>query len=653
LLQVPKAGDIFEERYELLRVLGAGAMGYVFEARQLDCDRYVALKVCTVEIAGDEELKARFLQEARALSLLNQANIVTVYHLSVSESGMPFLVMELVRGESLRSILETEKRLPASRAIRIMQQACDALAYAHSKDIVHRDLKPENMILLQTPEPDYLKIIDFGLARVVYGSSGQQVQKLTQTGMLVGSVNYMSPEQCLGRAADQRCDIYSLSACFYEMLTGRAPYSAESPTGILYKHVSDPVPRLIARDLITYHPSLQEFLDRGMSKKLETRFQSMTEMKAELDRVGEKLSGAPSGVRVPFALPKGLSFIAASTGILLALVLLIAAITGRLPHSDTGTVVLMQSRTHKRQLSPRMRLKSIKDKLDNNKLDKRNNPAVVRPMLEELEEIIASKGVSKELLFVACVYKHQLQELLGLPVGDQEKTLEKCLTYGKTTDGRDTREAGQIYYWLASHYLLEGRLEAADSAARKSYDLRKAVEAGDSKLPTLNIPAMLDLSQITQTSSGVSTLLGNIAEAAGHNEEALKWFDLALSTTNADFCTFWEHVCRKAGVLLKLGRKADAIALLKVHADLLYETGIQSNGAQITRTISGFIVTENSVEVLGKLGDWAAERGELSFARRAYQQQCQLIDKTGASRNLKKEALHKLAEIEKRLKKIR
>jgi serine/threonine protein kinase len=651
LVEIPRAGEIFEARYELLRVIGCGGMGSVFEARQLDCGRTVALKICAAEIAADVESRARFLQEARALSLLAHANIVTVYHLAISEAGLPYLVMELVRGESLKSLINREERLPVARAVKIAEQACEALGYAHSLNIIHRDLKPENMILLPEPEPDTLKIIDFGLARVIYGGSDREVQKLTQTGMLVGTVNYMSPEQCLGRAVDNRSDIYSLAVCFYEMLTGRTPYAADSPTGILYKQVHEAVPRLDENGLKRCHPSLQEFLERGMSKNLERRFQNMAEMRAGLDGVLDALNSPSPLISSSLISGRSLRVAAASAGLVLAALLLIVTLSAMHRRSDNAAGI-KRSRPREASLSPLMRLKRIKDRLADDSLPKRkDSAAVMREMIAELDRIALSKGLSRALLLAASSYKVRLQALLGLPAAQQECTLRDCLSYCRTTGGDDTDKAAQVYVWLSGLYFIEGKFEESESAALRALRVRKQIEAGDPKLPVLDVPPILDDPDRNEKSADVCVMLANVCEARGKYAQAVKWCDLYFARTNDDVDNLWKMICRKASFLLAMGKRAQAIVLVQDHADLVYESGIENFGSRVSRTVSGFNSTDNAAVVLGKLGDWAAKKGEPALAARLYAQLCRLSEKTGVKSELKAEAERKLKVIRSEAKK--
>jgi serine/threonine protein kinase len=275
-----KIGEVFEEKYKIEEILGSGGIGTVYRAVQLDCQRNVALKILH-QYALDDEYQARFIQEAQALSRLSHANVVTVYNLGLSQSGIPYLVMEYVKGQNVRRILSSVNRMPVLQALRIVRDAARALACVHEHGIVHRDLKPENILLTPVPEPDTVKIVDFGLARLA--NPQNQEQKLTSTGELIGTSAYMSPEQCKGRAVDSRTDVYSLTACLYEMIVGRRPFDSENPVGVIYKHLNDPVPAILASQVDLFHPALNKIVSQGMAKEAAMRFANMEEMANRID----------------------------------------------------------------------------------------------------------------------------------------------------------------------------------------------------------------------------------------------------------------------------------------------------------------------------------------------------------------------------------
>lgn len=284
----PQIGQVFEQRYELLEIIGSGGIGTVFKARQIEADRIIALKVLHPAFAEDEEFKLRFAREAQVLALLRHVNIVSVYHLGISTRGLPYIAMELVDGVTLRKLMnDNGKGVEVQRCIKIIVQCCQALEFAHQSKIVHRDVKPENILLVSEPEPDSVKIIDFGL---VHFEDPSISQSLTATGLLVGSVGYMSPEQCSGDKIDQRSDIYALTVCLYEMLSGRKPYDADTPVGVMYKHIHDPIPQYNSEE----GKSLNWVIEKGMAKDPYHRFGSMLELAEALLAAGDTLSAGES-----------------------------------------------------------------------------------------------------------------------------------------------------------------------------------------------------------------------------------------------------------------------------------------------------------------------------------------------------------------------
>lgn len=239
-------GAVLNQKYRLIAELGRGAMGVVYRAEQLDIEgqvqRLVALKTMKAELSASPDFARRFLQEIRITMTLNNPHIITVYDSGRDESGQLYYTMELVPGQTLRELLRQEGTLPVERVLHLTGHICEALAEAHNRaePIVHRDLKPENIFLAQRQGQDWVKIGDFGIAKVL----GDKSSRLTQTGMSPGTPRYMAPEQCLGHAVDHRADLYALGIMLYEMLVGQPPFNADSVFMLLRKHVEEPPPPL-------------------------------------------------------------------------------------------------------------------------------------------------------------------------------------------------------------------------------------------------------------------------------------------------------------------------------------------------------------------------------------------------------------------------
>lgn len=231
------AGTNLDDRYEILSVAGSGGMGTVYRAKQIGLGREVAVKVLDPALLGEGDNYERFEREAKSISLVQHEHIATFYNFGVLNSSMPYLAMEYLDGPSLRQTINDETPMAWQRAFEICAQICEGMEAAHQAGVVHRDLKPNNVILMNRPHADFVKIVDFGLAKLSASTSGNH--KLTVTGQLIGSVNYLSPEQCLGRQSDERSDIYSLGCILYELLCGVPPFDHENPVAMLHAHMSE------------------------------------------------------------------------------------------------------------------------------------------------------------------------------------------------------------------------------------------------------------------------------------------------------------------------------------------------------------------------------------------------------------------------------
>ncbi|MBU1670739.1 MAG: Stk1 family PASTA domain-containing Ser/Thr kinase [Actinobacteria bacterium] len=272
-------GRTLNSRYQLEELIGTGGMADVYRATDNLLGRTVAVKILHPQFAKDPVFIARFRQEAQAAANLNQPNIVNVYDWGIEE-GTYYLVMEFVEGRDLKDIIVHGGALMPERAVEISISICGALDAAAAAGIVHRDIKPQNIIVTFDNQ---IKVMDFGIARTAGGSA------MTQTGTIMGTAQYISPEQAQGRAADPRSDLYSLGVVLYEMLTGKVPFDGENPVSIAYKHVrEDPLPPSMVNPDVS--PELEAVVMKAMAKNPQNRYQSAREMKSDLERL---LEGGP------------------------------------------------------------------------------------------------------------------------------------------------------------------------------------------------------------------------------------------------------------------------------------------------------------------------------------------------------------------------
>ena len=240
----PLLGRVFEGRYRIESLLGRGGMGAVYLATQITMNKMVAVKVVKPEFSVNTEAAKRFHREAKAASSLSHPHTIRVFDFGQTPQRVLFMAMEFLDGRSLGRVLREGERLPLQRTLKIVGEIASSLVEAHERGLVHRDLKPENVILLKLAnDADFVKVLDFGIAKFLTGSSGDST--VTRTGAVIGTPQYMAPEQArASRGLSTAADVYSLGVMLYEMLTGALPFSGDSPIDMLMAHVSEPVPEL-------------------------------------------------------------------------------------------------------------------------------------------------------------------------------------------------------------------------------------------------------------------------------------------------------------------------------------------------------------------------------------------------------------------------
>lgn len=278
-------------RYVITGRLGKGGMGMVFRGVDENLEREVAIKTITAQGTATEESLKRFAIEAKAAARMQHPNIVAIYELS-EDRGVKFIAMEYLKGTDLEALLRSDEELLLAERLDLVIQVCRGLAYAHERGIVHRDIKPANIGLL---DDGTAKILDFGIAKM----EGTQ---LTKTGMMVGTVHYMSPEQVRGLKLDGRSDVFSVGVILYQLLSGERPFQGEGPSQVLYKIVSEPPPPLDLSALADVGPKLQAIVERSLAKDKEARYADATELARDLQEVLDELRKTGPGAADPAAL---------------------------------------------------------------------------------------------------------------------------------------------------------------------------------------------------------------------------------------------------------------------------------------------------------------------------------------------------------------
>jgi serine/threonine-protein kinase len=277
----PQPGDLIAERYELEELVGSGGMSSVFRARDLQLDRRVAVKILLERYESDPEYLERFRREARAVARLSHPNIVTVIDRG-DDDGRQYIVFEHVDGENLKELVVRSGRLPVRRALELALAVADGLAFAHEQGLVHRDVKPQNVLLSSEGE---VKVTDFGIARSLHVDHG-----VTQTGTVLGTSEYLAPEQASGKPVSPATDEYSLGVVLWELLAGNVPFTGENFVAVALQHVNDPPPSLRAvRPDVS--PRLAATVERALAKDPAQRFPSMAALARELRACLAELDG--------------------------------------------------------------------------------------------------------------------------------------------------------------------------------------------------------------------------------------------------------------------------------------------------------------------------------------------------------------------------
>ena len=301
-------GDVLADRYRILRRLGKGGMGEVFLGEHLAIERKVAIKTLSSNMVDRPELADRFLKEAKTASRVRHPNIVDITDFGHTDRGAPFFVMEYLEGEDLKSVLRREGALAWPRVREIGLQICAALSAAHAQGVVHRDMKPDNVFLVRQAAGELVKVLDFGIAKII---TADATQETTQTGVLLGTPEYMSPEQAQDLPLDARSDIYATGVILYRLMTGRVPFQAKSFMTVLHKHIHEPpLPPSKANPTRPISAAQEQVIMTCLAKRPEDRYQSADALAAALRTADATVAAGPTRRRwlLPSLAVAGLAF---------------------------------------------------------------------------------------------------------------------------------------------------------------------------------------------------------------------------------------------------------------------------------------------------------------------------------------------------------
>ena len=290
------SGQVVAERYRVIRRLGEGGMGVVYQAIDERLEKAVAIKVLKEDFSKRQDVVARFTQEAKSAARIKHENVLDVTDYGKTRDGRYYIAMELLVGTDLADVLQRGEEVTVERAVEIGVQICRALAAAHALGVVHRDMKPENVFLLRTSDGrENVKIVDFGIAQMK-DPAGENTRKLTRTGMIFGTPEYMSPEQASGKQTDNRVDVYATGVILYEMFAGRVPFQGDTFMGVLTQHMFEPPPSIVeVNPATTISAPMAAVIQKALSKDPNQRYASMTEFSDDLMRVRQGLMPLAAG----------------------------------------------------------------------------------------------------------------------------------------------------------------------------------------------------------------------------------------------------------------------------------------------------------------------------------------------------------------------
>ncbi len=580
-------GVIIDSRYEILELLGAGGMGTVYKARHLDLNRLAAIKVLHPRYTADAGAVRRFQREARIISKLKHENILSIFGFGGFEQSV-YLAMEYVQGVSLGQLVFERKAIQPGEALQYFVQIADAMQHAHDNGVLHRDLKPDNVMMVVSENSDVSpRVVDFGLAKLLDGSDRQ---RLTRTGEVVGDPRYMSPEQCRGEELDGRSDIYSFGCLMYEVLTGQVPYNLEDPVAIMHNHVSSqPAPFARKQNLPL---ALESICFKAMTKNRNQRYGSFDAVKVDLERFAKD-----PNVQIKVPKNKG------AWGLCLgdrATVIAVSAISTVLIGVAFGAWTnwdLLNAQARYRFAGSAAE-KSRASLALANYYEKKDDFKAAVPLYQETQQLALAAnddaGVMAANAGLARSFgAQQLRDearLAYLKVLEQGLTL---LQHGKLSSAMD-----QTVLEALGEYAEMEPLPALQMANQFAFAFSARKEAQRGK------PFLMKVASVGTDQVRASTLfgLGRLSLQAGDKAESVRFFDLAVATT--------QHLPGKIAIFQLTG--AEFLVHVDVDLALKYleqaSTGLESTGK------------DKPEDLLRFMGDCYFKKGQFQKAKGCYAQ---------------------------------
>lgn len=523
-------GAVIDQKFVVLDSIGEGGMGSVCKAKQIGLERIVALKFLNPVLIHDLDSRARFEQEGKILSTLAHKNIAQFYSYGVHD-GHPYIAMEFVDGISLSTWIARKRSIPWTEVVRIGIQVSNALSAAHASGIVHRDLKPENIILRGTDSSGDLSLIDFGLSKVIL--SDQEFQKLTQTGQLIGTVHYLSPELCQGQKADIRSDIYSLGCILYECIASVPPFKSDSPMVILHMHQTErPVSINKQYEDANCPPEVETVIMHCLEKNREKRYRNAEELTIDLERLStnrfDEITARDSKKRIPL-LP---AFIALTVIFLIGLSAINQSrksMPEKPDKADAAVKIEKSVKAESRVLKELDKGVSEQGKLIaySKLIELPAQPEAEAEAISKINEMIPRLTSDPMMLYVAYQVRGSLQYELR-QFDKAAISFSKAISMCRTKDGQLKSNAMSSLLGEARSYLALKNYEKAQASAEAAHSLAKKIDSSDT-IESFDMPELL--STFRRKDPTPEYLLANIFYGCNRIDEATKWMeaDRALS----------------------------------------------------------------------------------------------------------------------------